>query len=104
MLQTILKDGKKMRFVNGIPQEYLSQIEHQVELTEEEVLKVPEVVDGKLTMRDKTKAELDAEKAIVDAVALVALKEKKIALKQKIDSGIAIDLDMSSEQTELDSL
>ena len=81
MKQAILKDGRKMRFVGGIPKEYESQIEHIIDIPEGDELKVPELVKGKLTMRDKTQTELDAEQVIKDELKAEADKETLIAEK-----------------------
>lgn len=103
-IQAIMKDGTPHRFVGGIPKEWEDQIEYQKELTDDEVLKVPEIKDKKIHMRDYTQEELDAQKVIKDAQKARMQKELAIALKIKIDTGKNLKLDMTKEEKELNKL
>jgi len=104
MLQTILKDGRKMRFVGGVPKEYEPQIEHIIEIPDGDELKVPEVKSGKLTLRDKTKSELATEQAIKDTEKAESDNESKIALQTRIDSMKTLGMDTTKEILKLSKI
>lgn len=81
--QVITKTGRKIRFVGSVvpidgfdPE---TDIAHQKELTEDEILKIPEVKSGKLIMRDKNAEELAAEQSTKDTDIELAAIEKKIS-------------------------
>ena len=87
MIQAILKDGKPHRFIGGIPKEWEDKILHQKELTEDEILQVPDTVEiekqKKIVMRNHTKEEKDAQQAIKDADESEAARETLIQDKIK---------------------
>ena len=88
MIQLIMKDGTKKRVTKMPKRGYESiginpdDIAHEKELTESEILKIPEVVKGKLAMRDKNSDEL---KVISDNEKL---KSEQAIIEQKIQDEI----------------
>jgi hypothetical protein len=110
MIQVILKDGTKRRF-NKIPKNGWSEfgfsesdIKFQKELTEDEVLKIPDTSSGKLVMRDKNSEELQAEQDAKQED--IDNKNNEILLQQKIRDMASAELvkDGTLTQAEVDKL
>lgn len=85
MIQVIYDDLTKERFTGDVIKRPGKKIKFQKLLSEDEILKIPEVVSGKMIMRDKTSGELTAEQTIIDDAARVKEIEKMISDQGRSD-------------------